>query len=130
MIVEVKVPSPGESISEVEIGAWLVEDGSVVVKDQEIAEIESDKATLSVVAIESGKIELKATEGDTVDVGAVICSIDTEFAPQSKQQGVKDDQKATISEGVEMQVEKEAPIEEVKEVPEKPAGGEQNVKSQ
>src|SRR5690554_4512848 len=129
MIVEVKVPSPGESISEVEIGAWLVEDGSVVVKDQEIAEIESDKATLSVVAIEAGKIVFKASEGDTVDVGTVICSIDTDFAPQSKQQSETADQKTTIREGVEMQVEKEAPVEEVKDVQEQSKGDEPKVKS-
>ena len=80
MIVEVKVPSPGESITEVEIGAWLVEDGAVVVKDQEIAEVESDKATLTIVAVESGKIEIKAAEGDSIPVGDVVCTIDTSVA--------------------------------------------------
>ena len=69
MIVEIKVPSPGESITEVEIGAWLVEDGAVVSKDQEIAEIESDKATLTIVASDGGKLSHKAAEGDTVPVG-------------------------------------------------------------
>lgn len=81
MIVDIKVPSPGESITEVEIGSWLVDDGAVVNKDQEIAEIESDKATLTVVALEAGKISIKASDGDTVEVGAVICSIDTSVAP-------------------------------------------------
>ncbi|MBN1986166.1 MAG: 2-oxoglutarate dehydrogenase complex dihydrolipoyllysine-residue succinyltransferase [Prolixibacteraceae bacterium] len=80
-MVEIKVPSPGESITEVEIGAWLVENGSVVSKDQEIAEIESDKATLTVVASEGGKIEFKAEEGDTLEVGSVVCTIDTSAAP-------------------------------------------------
>ena len=80
MIVEIKVPSPGESITEVEIGSWLVENGAVVNKDQEIAEIESDKATFTVVASEAGKIEFKAEEGDTVEVGTVICTIDTSVA--------------------------------------------------
>ncbi|WP_320112201.1 2-oxoglutarate dehydrogenase complex dihydrolipoyllysine-residue succinyltransferase [Draconibacterium orientale] len=77
MIIEIKVPSPGESITEVEIGSWLVEDGAVVAKDQEIAEVESDKATLTIVASEGGKIEIKAEEGEAVEVGAVVCTIDT-----------------------------------------------------
>ena len=80
MIVEIKVPSPGESITEVEIGTWLVEDGAVVTKDQEIAEVESDKATLTIIAVEGGKIEIKAAEGDSVEVGFVVCTIDTSFA--------------------------------------------------
>lgn len=81
MIVEIKVPSPGESITEVEIGTWLVENGAVVRKDQEIAEVESDKATLTIVASESGKIEIKAEEGETMEVGAVVGTIDTSVAP-------------------------------------------------
>ncbi|MCD6092076.1 MAG: 2-oxoglutarate dehydrogenase complex dihydrolipoyllysine-residue succinyltransferase [Bacteroidales bacterium] len=76
MIVEIKVPSPGESITEVQIASWLVEDGSLVQKDQEIAEIDSDKATLSISAEVSGKIKLLAEEGDTVEIGTVVCSID------------------------------------------------------
>jgi 2-oxoglutarate dehydrogenase E2 component (dihydrolipoamide succinyltransferase) len=81
MILEIKVPSPGESITEVEIGSWLVADGAVVAKDQEIAEVESDKATLTIVAEEGGKIEIKAAEGDSVPVGSVVCTIDTSVAP-------------------------------------------------
>ena len=81
MIVEIKVPSPGESITEVEIGSWLVEDGAVVTKNQEIAEVESDKATLTIVAGQAGKIEIKAAEGETIEVGAVVCTIDTSVAP-------------------------------------------------
>ena len=77
MILEMKVPSPGESISEVEIAQWLVSDGDYVEKDQTIAEVDSDKATLDLPAEESGIITLKAKEGDTVDVGAVVCYIDT-----------------------------------------------------
>lgn len=77
MIVEIKVPSPGESITEVQIASWLVEDGSLVQKDQEIAEIDSDKATLSISAEVSGKIKLLAEEGDVVDIGTVVCSIDS-----------------------------------------------------
>ena len=77
MILEMKVPSPGESISEVEIAQWLVSDGDYVEKDQTIAEVDSDKATLDLPAEESGVITLKANEGDTVAVGAVVCYIDT-----------------------------------------------------
>jgi len=80
MIVEIKVPSPGESITEVEIGHWLVEDGAVVAKNQEIAEVESDKATLTIIAAESGKIKINAEEGTAVAVGSVVCTIDTSFA--------------------------------------------------
>jgi len=72
-----KVPSPGESITEVEIAEWLVEDGDYVEKDQAIAEVDSDKATLELPAEESGVITLKAENGDAVDVGAVVCLIDT-----------------------------------------------------
>ena len=78
MILEMKVPSPGESITEVEIAAWLVEDGDYVEKDQAIAEVDSDKATLELPAEESGIITLKAEEGDAVAVGAVVCLIDTD----------------------------------------------------
>jgi 2-oxoglutarate dehydrogenase E2 component (dihydrolipoamide succinyltransferase) len=78
MILEMKVPSPGESITEVEIAAWLVKDGDYVEKDQPIAEVDSDKATLELPAEESGIITLKAEEGDTVKVGSVVCLIDLE----------------------------------------------------
>ncbi|MDC1379225.1 2-oxoglutarate dehydrogenase complex dihydrolipoyllysine-residue succinyltransferase [Algibacter sp.] len=77
MILEMKVPSPGESITEVEIAAWLVEDGDYVEKDQAIAEVDSDKATLELPAEVSGIITLKAEEGDAVEVGVVVCLIDT-----------------------------------------------------
>jgi len=76
MILEMKVPSPGESITEVEIASWLVEDGDYVEKDQPIAEVDSDKATLELPAEESGVITFKAEEGDAVAVGAIICLID------------------------------------------------------
>ena len=72
-----KIPSPGESITEVEISQWLVKDGDVVIKDQTIAELDSDKATLDLPAEASGKITLKAQEGDSMSVGDVVCLIDT-----------------------------------------------------
>jgi 2-oxoglutarate dehydrogenase E2 component (dihydrolipoamide succinyltransferase) len=79
-VLEMKVPSPGESISEVEIAQWLVADGDYVEKDQAIAEVDSDKATLELPAEESGIISLKAEEGDVVKVGQVVCLIDTSAA--------------------------------------------------
>ena len=77
MLLEMLVPSPGESISEVEIAEWLVEDGDYVEKDQAIAEIDSDKATLELPAEKSGKIKIVVAEGETVAVGDVVCLIDT-----------------------------------------------------
>jgi 2-oxoglutarate dehydrogenase E2 component (dihydrolipoamide succinyltransferase) len=76
-VLEMKVPSPGESISEVEIATWLVSDGDYVEKDQAIAEVDSDKATLELPAEAAGTITLKAEEGDAVAVGAVVAHIDT-----------------------------------------------------
>ena len=84
MVLEMKVPSPGESITEVEIAQWLIADGDYVEKDQAIAEVDSDKATLELPAEVSGTITLKAEEGDTVEVGAVVCLIDTEGKPSEK----------------------------------------------
>ena len=78
MILEMKVPSPGESITEVEIADWLVQDGDYVEKDQAIAEVDSDKATLELPAEASGTITLQAGVGDAIAVGAVVCLIDTE----------------------------------------------------
>lgn len=83
MILEMKVPSPGESITEVEIATWLVKDGDYVEKDQAIAEVDSDKATLELPAEASGIITLKAEEGDAVAVGQVVCLIDTAAAKPS-----------------------------------------------
>lgn len=80
-----KVPSPGESITEVEIATWLVQDGDYVEKDQAIAEVDSDKATLELPAEASGIITLKASEGDAVAVGQVVCLIDTSAAAPAKE---------------------------------------------
>ncbi|HMT29762.1 MAG TPA: 2-oxoglutarate dehydrogenase complex dihydrolipoyllysine-residue succinyltransferase [Bacteroidia bacterium] len=84
MITEIKVPSPGESITEVQISRWIKNDGDYVEKDEEIAEIDSDKATLTVAAEQSGKLSIKVKEGETVTVGSVICTIDTEAASSEK----------------------------------------------
>jgi len=104
MIVEIKVPSPGESISEVEIASWLVEDGDYVEKDQEIAEVESDKATLPLIAEKAGKIKLLASPGDSVKVGAVVCNIDTSAKAPA---GTK---KASVSEAPKAETEAAPPV--------------------
>jgi 2-oxoglutarate dehydrogenase E2 component (dihydrolipoamide succinyltransferase) len=102
MILEMKVPSPGESITEVEIATWLVEDGDYVEKDQPIAEVDSDKATLELPAEESGIITLKAEEGDAVAVGAVVCLIDTSAAKPAgdapKTEAPKEEKKVAVKE--------------------------------
>lgn len=99
-VLEMKVPSPGESITEVEIATWLVENGDYVTKDQPIAEVDSDKATLELPAEESGIITLKAEEGDVVKVGGVVCLIDMSAekpadadkeAPKAKEEAPKEE---------------------------------------
>ncbi len=93
MILEMKVPSPGESIKEVEIATWLVQDGDYVEKDQAIAEVDSDKATLELPAEASGIITLKAEEGDAVAVGAVVCLIDTSASKPEGAEAPKQEKK-------------------------------------
>ena len=95
MVLEMQIPSPGESISEVEIAQWLVSDGDYVKKDQIIAEIDSDKATLELPAEQSGIIKLKVNEGDVVEVGQVVCNIDTSVKEELKKSS---DEKINISE--------------------------------
>ena len=94
MLLEMKVPSPGESISEVEIAEWLVKDGDYVEKDQSIAEIDSDKATLELPAEQSGKITIIVNEGETVAVGDIVCTIDTSIIGESKETFLKDKESA------------------------------------
>ena len=96
MVLEMKVPSPGESITEVEIAQWLVKDGDYVEKDQAIAEVDSDKATLELPAEASGIITLKAEEGEAVAVGQVVCLIDTSAAkPAGASAPLKEEKKET-----------------------------------
>ena len=113
MILEMKVPSPGESIKEVEIATWLVKDGDYVEKDQAIAEVDSDKATLELPAEASGIITLKAEEGDAVAVGAVVCHIDTAAAkPTSETETVKvEAAKVVEAPKVEAKIETAKPVE-------------------
>jgi len=107
-----KVPSPGESIKEVEIATWLVKDGDYVEKDQAIAEVDSDKATLELPAEASGIITLKAEEGDAVAVGSVVCLIDTE--------GAKPSSSAPVAEAKPVVVVEVPKKEEVKTAPAAP----------
>ena len=127
-VIEMKVPSPGESISEVEIAEWLVSDGDYVEKDQTIAEVDSDKATLELPAEAAGTITLKAEEGDTVEVGQVVCLIDTSAEAPKKEKkparsaGGEASKKEEKSEAKEE--DKEAPkSEEKKETTSKPDPG-------
>src|SRR6187431_244950 len=112
MILEMKVPSPGESIKEVEIATWLVKDGDYVEKDQAIAEVDSDKATLELPAEVSGIITLKAEEGDTVAVGAIVCHIDTDGAKPAGAAPVAEAAKPAEAPKAEVKVEapKAAPV--------------------
>ena len=114
MILEMKVPSPGESITEVEIATWLVKDGDYVEKDQAIAEVDSDKATLELPAEASGIITLKAEEGDAVKVGQVVCLIDTEGVKSGEAAAPKE-VKATEA-APKAEEKKEAPKEAAKPV--------------
>ncbi|WP_010521716.1 2-oxoglutarate dehydrogenase complex dihydrolipoyllysine-residue succinyltransferase [Aquimarina agarivorans] len=116
MALEMKVPSPGESITEVEIAEWLVQDGDYVEKDQAIAEVDSDKATLELPAEASGIITLKAEEGDAVAVGQVVCLIDTDAA---KPEG----EAATAPKAEEKKEEKAAPAPEAPKAKETYASG-------
>ncbi|MGB2502725.1 MAG: 2-oxoglutarate dehydrogenase complex dihydrolipoyllysine-residue succinyltransferase [Flavobacteriaceae bacterium] len=114
MILEMKVPSPGESITEVEIAQWLVTEGDYVEKDQAIAEVDSDKATLELPAEESGTITFKAEEGDAVAVGQVVCLIDTEGKPSGD---------TVVSEVSEEKKKPEAVVEKEVESPKTYASG-------
>ena len=105
MILEMQIPSPGESISEVEIAEWLVADGEYVEKDQIIAEIDSDKATLELPAEQSGTISLKAEEGDLVQVGEVVCHIDTSAENISIDKPLKNEKSPQEKVKVESEVE-------------------------
>ncbi|AFU69208.1 2-oxoglutarate dehydrogenase complex, dihydrolipoamide succinyltransferase E2 component SucB [Psychroflexus torquis ATCC 700755] len=113
MALEMKVPSPGESISEVEIAEWLVKDGDYVEKDQAVAEVDSDKATLELPAEASGIITFKAQEGDVVQVGDVVCLIDTEAEKPSggddKKEKSKDSSKNSSEDKKEAPKKEETP---------------------
>jgi len=130
MILEMKVPSPGESITEVEIATWLVKDGDYVEKDQAIAEVDSDKATLELPAEVAGIITLKAEEGDAVKVGQVVCLIDTDGAPQAPKGGDAPEKEAPKAEEKKEDIKKEEPkAAEAAQTPPSGAGGQQSYAS-
>ena len=114
MLLEMRVPSPGESISEVEIAEWLVEDGDYVEKDQSIAEIDSDKATLELPAEESGTIKIVVGDGETVAVGDIVCIINTSVKGVSKIKDTKEEvsetPKSTLNSETNLGVEKATPL--------------------
>ena len=114
MLLEMRVPSPGESISEVEIAEWLVEDGDYVEKDQAIAEIDSDKATLELPAEESGTIKIVVGDGETVAVGDVVCIIDTSAKGVAKakttKEVVSETPKATVKSAADLGGAKATPL--------------------
>ncbi|MBA5246454.1 2-oxoglutarate dehydrogenase complex dihydrolipoyllysine-residue succinyltransferase [Marnyiella aurantia] len=118
-ILEMKVPSPGESITEVEIATWLVQDGDYVEKDQPIAEVDSDKATLELPAEQSGIITLKAEEGEVVQVGQVVCLIDVDAAKPASDAPVAAEN-AQAPQAEQKTVEKPEIVQEAKKE-EKPA---------
>ncbi|PLX10329.1 MAG: dihydrolipoyllysine-residue succinyltransferase [Marinilabiliales bacterium] len=122
MLVEIKVPSPGESINEVQIASWLVEDGDYVETDQDIVEVDSDKATLSIPATDSGKIQLKVEEGETIEVGTIIAIVDTSAEGAPKKEETKSDDKTSDKKPDSKAVEKpQSKTEEtVKEKTDKP----------
>lgn len=122
-ILEMKVPSPGESITEVEIASWLVKDGDYVEKDQPIAEVDSDKATLDLPAEESGIITLKAEEGEVVQVGQVVCLIDMDAQKPEGSAPAAEVPKAENAEAPKAEqkvVEKPAIVQEAKKEEAKP----------
>src|SRR6478672_7786854 len=102
-IIELKVPSPGESITEVIIARWVKNTGDVVEKDEVLAEIDSDKATLTLNAEEAGKIETLVNEGDTVKVGQVVVKIDTSVKPEAKKEAPKAEAKKEETKSVPKQ---------------------------
>ena len=105
MKVEIKVPSPGESITEVQIARWIKKDGDYVERDEEIAEIDSDKATLSLVAEADGVLKTLIGEGENIAVGSIVCIIDTDAKPVtnakvSKEEKPKEDKPKEVKPAV------------------------------
>ncbi len=111
MIIDITIPSPGESIAEVELAAWLAEDGAYVEKDQEIAEVESDKATLPLIAQKAGTLKHLVKEGQTIPVGTVACSIDTSAKAPVKT-STSNEGSAKTARKEEAEMKKESPKEE------------------
>ena len=125
MILEMKVPSPGESITEVEIATWLVQDGDYVEKDQAIAEVDSDKATLELPAEAGGIIKLEDSDGNRYEEGDAVCLIDTSAAKPAGDAPAKSEVKVEEKK-VEAPKKKEAKTNEEQE-PAKPVAWTRNL---
>jgi len=117
MIIKMKVPSPGESITEVQIARWIKKDGDYVEKDEDVCEIDSDKATLTLPAEESGKLKIVAKEGETIAVGSVVCTIDTEAKQNAKPAALKTEEKIKTEEQPPTPKKEAAPVNSKREIP-------------
>jgi 2-oxoglutarate dehydrogenase E2 component (dihydrolipoamide succinyltransferase) len=118
MNLEIKVPAVGESITEVTIAEWVKKDGEHVEMDEVIAELESDKATFELNAEKSGILHIRANEGDTLEVGAIICEIETEAEEKSE----KTEEKAAPAEKNKTEDTKKEKAETGSESKPKPSG--------
>ena len=114
MILEIKIPSPGESITEAQLSNWLVNDGDYVFKDQEIAEVESDKATLPLIAPENGQVKFLAKVGDTVKIGSVACTIDTSVVKEKSREPDAKSQEA-VNKSEEPEVKSQSAVNKMQE---------------
>lgn len=119
MIIDIKIPSPGESITEVELANWFVENGDIIAKDQEIGEVESEKATLPLIAEQAGRVELLAEIGDTLTVGFIACKIDTSVSPTES--SAKEGEASIKKEATITSTKKETASQEPKTESTKPA---------
>lgn len=134
MALEIKIPSPGESITEVEMASWFVEDGALVTKNQEVGEIESEKATLPLIAEQSGKLKILIQEGETVDVGDVVATIDTSVevpdapAEEAVTAATGDTKPASTKSDDKVATKEEAPKTTAREAKSKPAAAYDAVK--
>ncbi|MEN8157597.1 MAG: 2-oxoglutarate dehydrogenase complex dihydrolipoyllysine-residue succinyltransferase [Bacteroidota bacterium] len=118
MALEIKIPSPGESITEVELASWFVEDGALVAKNQEVGEIESEKATLPLIAEQAGQIKILIQEGETVEVGVVVASIDTSVeVPDTPAEEKAPAEKSPVQQDSPKRPEPEAEYQKVKSTP-------------
>ena len=116
MSIEIKVPTVGESISEVTLVKWHKQDGEYASRDEMIAELESEKATFELNAEQAGIIKIIAKEGDTLNIGDVVCSIDTDAA---KPEAVVEE-KVAVAETKEEAKKENAPAPKATETPQKP----------
>ena len=110
--VEIKVPSIGESVTEVTLSSWLVKEGDYVKLDQPLAEFESDKATFEMPAEVAGVISFAAKEGDDIKIGGTVAYIDTDATAQ-EQSTVNSQQPTEKKEEIKVEAKKEEPVKEI-----------------